>query len=292
MWAMFSGFHWFRSLRGVLLCLLVSTLLAPGTVSGQAPPAVETLVRNVLQRVVKTRSQQVLIVPLGSCLLDPQRCEQFDSRLRVELAKAVPGVHLLGTQDLAAALRARNLLQIDSYMLDAVEMLASDTGATILVTESLPWEARGRDLTVVVFDAVAHKELGKFSSKDFQLSPDPTGEPLVLQDPTNTAAIVISKGGRREYPVSRRPQCDACPSPKFTNEMRVNKIPWKGVLTVLATINDQGRPSQVQVLQTFDSTATIHTITTIQGWRFKPAIGADGQPFAVRTLIEVTYSTR
>jgi TonB family protein len=81
-----------------------------------------------------------------------------------------------------------------------------------------------------------------------------------------------------------------CPEPEYTDEARRKGL--EGVIAFLVTISDQGVAEQISLIKTFDASLTANAVQTIHGWRFKPAIGPDGKPFAVRVPVEVSYRLR
>jgi TonB family protein len=65
------------------------------------------------------------------------------------------------------------------------------------------------------------------------------------------------------------------------------KLP--GVIAFFVTITVQGTAEQISLIKSFDANLTSNAVQTVRGWRFQPAIGPDGKPFAARVPLEVTY---
>ena len=58
---------------------------------------------------------------------------------------------------------------------------------------------------------------------------------------------------------------------------------------LLVTVTEQGKAESIVVLSGFDDGINRRTVEQIKTWTFKPAIGPDGKPFAVRVPVEMTY---
>jgi TonB family protein len=81
-----------------------------------------------------------------------------------------------------------------------------------------------------------------------------------------------------------------CPDPEYSEEARAKRL--EGVIAFRVTISDQGVAEQISLIRTFDTALATNALQTTRGWRFKPAIGPDGKPFAARVPLEVTYRLR
>jgi len=83
------------------------------------------------------------------------------------------------------------------------------------------------------------------------------------------------------------PACLRCPDPSFTPEARADRI--HGRVLLLATVTEQGLADHIGVLEGLADGLTEQALEAVGNWRFKPAIGKDGKPFATRMPVEVTF---
>jgi TonB family protein len=77
------------------------------------------------------------------------------------------------------------------------------------------------------------------------------------------------------------PVCAHCPSPQG--------IGRSGVVTLEIVVTNGGRPDRITVMASPDPNLSAIAVRTVRGWRFKPALGFDGNPIAVFVPIQVTF---
>src|SRR5215467_10637915 len=97
-------------------------------------------------------------------------------------------------------------------------------------------------------------------------------------DPDVGVSVIVING-----PLPPRfvyPKCDRCPDPKSIGSV--------GRVEAIGTITPQGKVERVSVVSSPSSAFTRAALETLQGWRFKPAVGADGKAFAARVDLEVS----
>lgn len=83
------------------------------------------------------------------------------------------------------------------------------------------------------------------------------------------------------------PECLSCPSPSFTDEAVKAKVGGKVLLGVV--VSPQGIAERIIVLKGAPCGLSRRAFETVQNWKFKPALDANGKPVAVWTLIEVSF---
>lgn len=83
------------------------------------------------------------------------------------------------------------------------------------------------------------------------------------------------------------PICVHCPTPSYTDKARAAKFEGAVVLGVVVT--PDGQAGQIKVSQGAGLGLDESAIKTVKKWKFKPALGPDGNPVAVLVPIEVTF---
>ena len=83
------------------------------------------------------------------------------------------------------------------------------------------------------------------------------------------------------------PDCLYCPPPQFSDE--AVKAKYQGVVTLMCVIMPDGRATDIHVAQGPGLGLEEKAIEAVRAWRFRPALGPDGKPAAVRMPIEVTF---
>lgn len=255
--------------------------------SGQTPAEIETLASRTAERVTKTHQQHILLADLQECRLDLEVCTMFETSLRADLEKMIPGVRFIKRESIINILEGRGFLALDAYMPDVLKAVTKSAGADILVTDALLWQSDGYELTSEVYDAVQAKKLELFRTKVARAMTDSGGEPLVFKDPESGASIIIFRGKQPRTPVVTYPACDKCPDPSYTPEARADRL--HGRVLLLATVTEQGVADHIGILDGLGDGLTEQALEAVRSWHFKPAIGKDGKPFATRMPVEVTF---
>jgi len=86
------------------------------------------------------------------------------------------------------------------------------------------------------------------------------------------------------------PVCIYCPSPSYTDQARAAKYNGSFVLRIIVTAD--GRAENVTVAKGPGLGLEESAIETVKKWRFKPALGPDGNPVATLVPVEVTFRLR
>jgi TonB family protein len=275
--ALFAGF----------LCAAAALCVFSFPAFGQTPAEIETLASRTAERVTKTHQQHIFVAELKECQLDAEVCTLFEASLHAALEKMVPGVHFTKRENVINILEGRGFIALDAYFPEVLKAVATSAGADILVTDTLEWQSDGYELTSEVFDAVHGKKLDQFRAKIARSLPESGGEPLVFKDPESGTSLIILRGKQPRTSLVESPVCDRCPNPPYTPEARADRV--QGRVLLILTVTEQGSDEHVGVIDGLADGLTDQALETVRNWRFKPAIGKDGKPFATRMPVEVTF---
>lgn len=177
------------------------------------------------------------------------------------------------------------MLPVDGYT-SAVEPVAVDLGADLMVTESLTGIEGGYEVSTNLTDLKKRIKVDEFKAEIARPHLGPSAEPLIFREPPVGPALVVPR--RRDS--TRKgafPTCEKCPEPPFTDEARAKKI--EGFVLLVATITTQGRAEQISVVRELGGGLTDSAVQTVRQWRFKPALGPDGYLLGTRIPIEVHF---
>ena len=273
--------------RVVLLSLAAVLMLSSPNVSlhAQAAPEVAALAKRAVQQIVKLHPQQVLIAPLRDCLLDPEICHELDDSLRTALESALPAIKIIGQPDVVGFLKMHGSPSIDVYVNTALQIAGAAAGAELLVAEDLQWSKNANKIKVEIFDTVKQSKLNEFQISVAHPGSVSDEETVIYRDPESGVSLIVSK--KQESKAKYFPSCKSCPDPIYTDTARAKRL--EGVVVLLITITEQGVAAQIVVVKTFDSSITQSALDAVRSWKFTPAIGPDGKPFAVRIPVEVTF---
>jgi len=263
------------------ICVLGSTFVL-AAVGPQGHQGFESLAEHTARIVSKSNTQQILIAQSESCLLDQSTCKDSESALRSELVRTIPSAQFISSDATLSQVKKSGLLPIDAYNNQILLALASETGATTLVTENLQWKGDHYELSNHVYDASTGKSLGEFAVK---VAPSISGDdPLVFRDPESGVSLIVPKRKTSGFRVFRYPQCEKCPSPVYL-ATRAQMIDEEVSLRV--TVTDQGEVQQIVVLSAPNKAANDASVAAVSKWHFKPAIDSDGKSFVARTDISL-----
>jgi TonB family protein len=273
---------WFLFLVGT-----VGVGIACLPVSGQKSPEIERLAAQTSEEVAKEGPKRVLLEMQGGCLLDTQLCKTLESNLRVALTKAIPDIEFVDRENVVQELKKKGYLSIDAYDETLVRDLASETGAEIVAIQNLLWQAHSYELTSKIVKVSGNKEIGTFKVKIARSAQGDDDKPILVKDEESGVTLIVTRGNAGHSRPLYFPACMKCPAPEFPEMARRKRL--QGVIAFAVTITVQGTAEQISLIKSFDPSLIPNAIQTIRGWRFQPAIGPDGKPFAARVPLEVTY---
>jgi TonB family protein len=272
------------------LLLLVGTLgvgIACLSVSGQDSAEIEHLAAQTSEKVAKERPKHVLLEMEGGCLLDTQLCKILESSLSDALTKSIPELEFVGRENVVRGLKKKGYLSIDAYDETIVRDLASEMGAEIIATQNLLWQAHGYELTSKIVKVNGNKEIGAFKVKIGRPPQSDDDKPVLVKDEESGVTLIVTRGNPSHSRPLYFPACMRCPDPEYPEMARRKRL--QGVIAFFVTITAQGTAEQISLIKSFDASLVSNAVQTIRGWRFQPAIGPDGKPFAARVPLEVTY---
>lgn len=116
----------------------------------------------------------------------------------------------------------------------------------------------------------------------------PTSPPSAAADnepaQNTTVAGNVPEAGKNDYGM---PKCIYCPNAEFSDEAA--KAKFQGEVLLSAIIGVDGRAKHIKVVKSLGMGFDANAIKAVKKWRFKPALGPDKKPAAVRAEIEVTF---
>jgi TonB family protein len=271
-----------RHLITIVACICV-TASVPFRAVAQVSSDIDSLAARTSKELIKTRPTILLIAPRESCNLASPICETFDSILRSDLQQIVPQLRIVGREDAITEVKKNGLLAIDAYNPIALRLVGLATNAEAVVTEDLWWEKDSYRLRIDIHNAKTDAQLVPFHTLEVKVPrsiPDTPDNPMLVTDPDTNVSVIVFKGPLPKHFVY--PGCDKCPDPR--------SIGTTGVVQVIGTITAQGKVENVSVVGSPSPAFTKAALDTLQGWRFRPAIGVDGRAFATRQPIEVNFA--
>lgn len=168
--------------------------------------------------------------------------------------------------------------------------LASDSGADVALIGAIQPSGNKLTLSLSAYPVTKGKSFFE-DSVNFAPPPGLAGEKETpVQQSAKSAspasAAGIPEAGEAGY---KPPACLYCPTPRFTDDGFSARVNGSVVLDTI--IGADGRASSIDVVDGLPCGMTQSALETVKDtWRFKPAIGPDGRPTAIHTLVEVEFN--
>jgi periplasmic protein TonB len=83
------------------------------------------------------------------------------------------------------------------------------------------------------------------------------------------------------------PACLYCPNPPFSDE--AVKMKFDGTVMLRLVVTASGTTQDIQIIRSPGMGLGEEALKAVRSWRFKPALGPNGQPAAVVVTLEVTF---
>jgi TonB family protein len=276
-----------RKPSGLLTLIFAASLVVGPSVQAQSAPhpvdpAISQLGARIADSLQKTHAAKIAfadlkgpdsqIHPVGRWLADPlaDSCNRdfpaLEIILRPQNEKAVEGVDEAGTQKPA---------------FNSVEEWARSIGANVVVKGTF---ARISDGIGISLRALSSSDPSRSLAEATGLVPISDEITALSPEPVPSPKGGIGKAGLGGNGI---PTCVHCPPPNYTNEARASKL--QGTVILQVTITTDGRAVNIAVVKGPGMGLEMKAIEAVRKWKFKPAIGPNGNPAAVIVPIEVTF---
>jgi TonB family protein len=86
------------------------------------------------------------------------------------------------------------------------------------------------------------------------------------------------------------PSCLYCPEPSYTEKARGAKL--QGTVQLKVVVGTDGNATNIEIVKGIGLGLDEEAVKAVQSWRFKPALGPNGEPIATITPIVITFRLR
>jgi TonB family protein len=83
------------------------------------------------------------------------------------------------------------------------------------------------------------------------------------------------------------PACIYCPDPKYTAKARAAKL--EGTVQLKVVVGADGNAANIEIVKGIGQGLDEEAVKAVQTWRFRPAVGPNGEPVATVAPIEITF---
>ncbi len=175
----------------------------------------------------------------------------------------------------------------------AARWLASQLQANAVLVGSIEQQGDRFDLLVELLDA-SDEKIGSEEAIDISIR-DPQGSSLAPFEPydaESSRAKITPGHGSAAFRVGVNgtsvPECIYCPAPLYSDAAR--KAKFKGAVVLEVTVTEDGRASDINVLNGIPFDLNGEAIKAVRAWKFKPAKDKGGMPVTVAVPIEMTFN--
>jgi TonB family protein len=286
------------------------------------------LASKVAERIEKKPDKRVLVADfLGPDGNLTELGRDLGDQFSAALAHAAPSLRLLPRANLVASWNSALDLDLCSEVQEgrAARALARLASAEVVIIGSFAAEGSAFELRVRAWDiapAYGRTEVwdpDKIADTSAKFSLTPAMAALLAKplQPAQPGTVRLSAGLRRSSPAPPapppatpavavapqvplpprvfqpgqngvgHPTCLACPPPEPTDEARRKRE--GGVVILELTVTAEGNAEDIKVVKSPGYGLDQQAVEGVRGWRFKPALGPDGTPVAVRINVEVSF---
>lgn len=215
--------------------------------------------------------------------LGPKLADDFSQAL----SRSNRHLHVENRAAVAREMKESDYTPVDELYSDSILALAAyiDLDAAVLGTIS----TIGDQIKVSVRVAkIAHGHSTVVDTKDATL-PLPADDAKQLQ---TYLARVQTAEVFKNFPDTGKggisyPSCVYCPQAQYTDAAVKHHL--QGTVELVGVIDTNGRASEVKAVKHLPGGLSDSAVDSLKQWRFKPALDANGNPVAVRQIIEVTF---
>jgi TonB family protein len=271
--------------RSALLALIIASSLTGGVpaLAQSAPPSIDSqisiLVTRVAEPLQKANETRVVVADLSGPEGQPHRLGKYlAERLTESLQREFPSLEVIDRSGQEAhddgepGNKATGLEKTKDW--------ARKLGANVVITGRF-WKL-SQEIWVLISVMFCNDSRSWIDFTDgyipitdeiASLSQDLVPSPQRIRRPGIGGATI--------------PECVYCPHPKYTPEAAAAK--YEGAFVLEVVVNLEGRAEQIVVVKGRDYGLENSAVETVKEWKFKPAVGPDGNPVAVILLLEITF---
>lgn len=270
---------------------LVFAVLSASGVPSQAQnaptpiePAIASLALRIAEPLQKAKVTKVFVADLRG----PQGQEHpvgkwLADQLSKSLERDFSGLQVLDRSQEVSIAEGNDDLgsQFQPILLKRERDLARKLGANVVVGGNFAKIQQGIGISLYA----------KFTSDSPRLLGETNGFITISDEIASVSSdpIPLQKSGiaRAGIGGTTTPSCVHCPPPTYTEEARAAK--YQGVVVLQVTVTAERRATNIAILKAPGKGLEARAVEAVRDWKFKPAVGPDGNPVSVIVPIEVTF---
>ncbi|HEY4817092.1 MAG TPA: energy transducer TonB, partial [Candidatus Acidoferrum sp.] len=274
-----------RRVLASLAMIIVATAGLPMSSGAQTNgPNLDAAIANLAFQIAGPLEKEKVKRVIVADLLDPDGRSHpvgrfLADKLSAVLIKDYPALQTISFSHSLSAIKG--VIQDDqAQALQGTRRWAKNLGAKVVITGSFGRVAQGIGLTLMAMKTGSDHKYAQTSG----VVPISDEIAAISTEPIAAMKSRIARAGVGGVTV---PICVHCPAPNFSEEGRAAK--YQGTVVLRVVITTEGVATNIVVVKGPGNGLEEKAIEAVRSWRFRPAVGPDGQPVATMLPIEVTF---
>jgi len=263
------------SLAAFLLLFLSSPLLAQA-------PQIEALADQMAASLAHGKLKTVLVFDF----VGPDGMDAVGQRLaadfRASVAKSGQDIRVEDYSELLGLLKKNGLVLANLHNVATARWIVGQSEPDAWIYGTLSNSVGGLKLTVDAYPLSPLAE--RYIAYDTSVPLTDDLKALIREEDKSEFSS-MPRSGHSGYSY---PECVHCPYMQHTTEGLKHQL--NGTVVLEVTVDPDGRVKDIKVKVGLPFGLAQQAIDTVKEWRFKPAVGPDGKPAAVRQVVELSVA--
>jgi len=271
---------WFSRMR---ICFIFVLAFGATPCVHARQPQIDELTNNVVEELIKTHEKAVVVFDfVGPDKKSTALGQKIADDFRNALTKSTAAFNVIDPAQITQALETN---RVSPQILREPELelwLGKKLGTGIAILGELERDGENLNILVDTYQADGRP------IDEFKIIVPLTDQMKSLlhtqaNNTTDQTAVIPAVGGNG----NSFPACVYCPSAKPSSQAAKSHL--QGSVLLQIVVGPDGQAYDIRVVKMQPNGLTEMAIEAVQTWKFKPALGPDGKPAAVRRMVEMNF---
>jgi TonB family protein len=276
--------HFMRRVLTSIVTMIVATAGLPMSGAQNTGPDLDAAVAQLAFQIAGPLEKEKVKRVIVAELLDPDGKSHpvgrfLADKLAAVLLKEYPALQTISFSHSQSPVR-QVIPDDQAQALEETRRWAKNLGAKVVITGSFGKAPQGIGIALMAMKTGS----GHMYAQTTGVVPIFDEVAAISTEPIPAMKSRIAKAGVGGVTV---PTCVHCPIPNYSEEARAAK--YQGTVVLQVVITPEGRAANISVVKGPGMGLEQMAIEAVKGWRFRPAVGPDGQAVATLVPIMVTF---
>jgi TonB family protein len=276
--------HFMRRVLTSIVTMIVATAGLPMSGAQNTGPDLDAAVAQLAFQIAGPLEKEKVKRVIVAELLDPDGKSHpvgrfLADKLSAVLLKEYPALQTISFSHSQSPVR-QVIPDDQAQALEETRRWAKNLGAKVVITGSFGKAPQGIGIALMAMKTGS----GHMYAQTTGVVPIFDEVAAISTEPIPAMKSRIAKAGVGGVTV---PTCVHCPIPNYSEEARTAK--YQGTVVLQVVITPEGRAANISVVKGPGMGLEQMAIEAVKGWRFRPAVGPDGQAVATLVPIMVTF---